>query len=75
MDGKEMHALGQFMELASQCVADMPPDLMVIHLGGNNLAQSSGKSLVLQATADLNLFGACCPKTQIIWSEMIPCMM
>ena len=37
---------------------DVPPDILVIHPGGNDLAQGSGKSLIFRVIEDLRTFAA-----------------
>ena len=58
------------LELASQVTMDVLPDILVVHWGGNDLAQRSGKSLVLQVIADLRVFVSWC----VIWSAVIQCL-
>ena len=61
---------GKFMELASQISLSVPLDIMVVHLGGNDLAQRMGKSLNLQAINDLQLIEAKFPTLKLIWSNI-----
>ena len=57
----------EFFELVSQGTPDVPPDILEIHLGCNDLAKRLGKSLILQVIADLRAPVAQCPKMHIIW--------
>ena len=47
-----------FMELASQRSLYVALDILVMHLGGNDLALRSGKFLILQVITDLRAFMA-----------------
>lgn len=51
----------KFLELVSQGTLNMLHDTIVIHLGGNDLVQRLGKSLVSQVT-------------HLLWSTMIWCL-
>lgn len=49
-----------------------PPNILVLHIGGNNLGFMKGKSLILQALAD---FKVICEKWQgfhLVWSAIFP---
>ncbi|XP_054840374.1 uncharacterized protein LOC129333070 [Eublepharis macularius] len=48
------------------------PDILVIHLGGNDLGLVKGKALSLQAEADLWWIKERWPDTLIIWSAILP---
>lgn len=47
------------------------PQLIVVHLGGNNLGLRKGKALVIQVKEDLHSIGQCYPAVQTIWFAMI----
>ncbi|XP_067319784.1 uncharacterized protein [Anolis sagrei] len=49
-----------------------PPDVLVIHLGGNDLGLLQGKALYLQARSDFKAIAKAWPNTLIAWSAMIP---
>ena len=40
------------MDLVIQGCTEMPFEIVVMHLSGNNLAMRKGKSLILQVTID-----------------------
>lgn len=48
------------------------PHVLVIHLGGNDLGLVSGRALVLQVLADLQVIRQRWPGTRIIWSAIVP---
>ena len=56
---------GEFFEL------DASPDILVVHLGGNDLAQRTCKSLILQVIDDLQTIKAKFPAAELLWSNMI----
>uniref|UniRef100_A0ABM5FLU4 1-alkyl-2-acetylglycerophosphocholine esterase n=1 Tax=Pogona vitticeps TaxID=103695 RepID=A0ABM5FLU4_9SAUR len=49
-----------------------PPDILVIHLGGNDLAQHPGKALVLDILRDLRWLQSRYPVMRIVWSTIVP---
>ncbi|XP_078241896.1 uncharacterized protein LOC144586845 [Pogona vitticeps] len=49
-----------------------PPDILVVHLGGNDLPQVSGKALILDIVRDLDRLHALYPRIRIVWSTIIP---
>ena len=54
-----------------------PPDILVIHLGGNDLPQSPGKAVILDSLRDLKRLNERYPAMQIEpmadgWSTIIP---
>ena len=67
MDGMERHAWEGFMEMASQGTSDVPLDIILVDLGGGNLAQQKGKLLILQVITDLQTIKARFPEVHIIW--------
>ncbi|KAJ7329939.1 hypothetical protein JRQ81_016113, partial [Phrynocephalus forsythii] len=54
--------------------AGCPPTIVVIYLGGNDLTQVLGKTLILQVIDDLNKFYLRFLGTRILWSVLIPCL-
>ena len=63
---------GGFRELASQGTLDVLPDILVVHLGGNELTPRSSKLLTIQIINDLRDFGAVFANAQIVWWNIIP---
>ncbi|XP_067323907.1 uncharacterized protein [Anolis sagrei] len=57
------------MLLYGDCPA---PDILLIHLGGNDLGLLKGKALYLHARTDLLKIWERWPHTHIIWSAVIP---
>uniref|UniRef100_A0ABM5FH18 SGNH hydrolase-type esterase domain-containing protein n=1 Tax=Pogona vitticeps TaxID=103695 RepID=A0ABM5FH18_9SAUR len=49
-----------------------PPDLLLIHLGGNDLPRLPGKALILDILRDLKRLKTTYPTMRIIWSTIIP---
>ncbi|XP_078236604.1 uncharacterized protein LOC144584403 [Pogona vitticeps] len=49
-----------------------PPDILVVHLGGNDLPQVPGKALILDILRDLDRLHALYPRMRIVWSTIIP---
>ncbi|KAL8202986.1 UNVERIFIED_CONTAM: hypothetical protein K2H54_034715 [Gekko kuhli] len=49
-----------------------PPDVLMVHLGGNDLGLIKGKALVLQAGEDLRYIRSCWPGTVVVWSAIVP---
>ena len=52
-----------------------PPDVLVVHLGGNDLARYPGKALILDIIHDLKWLNARYPAMQIVWFPIIPQLM
>lgn len=50
----------------------MPPHVLVIHLGGNDLGFVEGKTLVIQAIRDMRLIRERWPVGKLICSAMLP---
>ncbi|XP_054844968.1 uncharacterized protein LOC129336035 [Eublepharis macularius] len=50
----------------------LPPHILVIHLGGNDLGLIKGKALSLQAQADLQQICVAWPGVLILWSAILP---
>ncbi|XP_067320884.1 uncharacterized protein [Anolis sagrei] len=48
------------------------PDILVIHLGGNDLGLLKGRALFLQAVSDMRKILDRWPQTHLVWSEVIP---
>ncbi|XP_008107335.1 uncharacterized protein LOC103278635 [Anolis carolinensis] len=49
-----------------------PPEVLVIHLGGNDLGLLQGRALFFQAREDFKQIWGAWPHTHIIWSAIIP---
>ena len=49
-----------------------PPDILVIHLGGNDLPGLPGKGLILDILRDLTWLRQRYPTMRIVWSTIIP---
>uniref|UniRef100_A0ABM5GQZ0 SGNH hydrolase-type esterase domain-containing protein n=1 Tax=Pogona vitticeps TaxID=103695 RepID=A0ABM5GQZ0_9SAUR len=49
-----------------------PPDILLIHLGGNDLPQVPGKALILDILRDLARLHASYPLMRICWSTIVP---
>ena len=52
----------------------IPPDILVVHLGGNDLPKVPGKALILDILRDLKRLKEKYPTMQIVWSTIIPCL-
>ncbi|XP_042315071.1 uncharacterized protein LOC121926287 isoform X1 [Sceloporus undulatus] len=63
------HRLLHLLFGESQC---LPPHVLVIHLGGNDLGFVKDKALVLQAIHNMRLIRERCPFITLIWSAMLP---
>ena len=61
----------KFLELASQGTPNVPPDILIVHLEENDLAQRMDKSLILQVINDLQAIRARFPASRLIWSNII----
>lgn len=48
------------------------PDVLVIHLGGDDLGLVKGKALVMQVLEDLLIIKSRWPWVKIVWSAIIP---
>lgn len=51
----------------------LPPHILDVHLGGNNLNLLKGKALIIRAKGDLAAIKNMWPKVQIIFSALLPC--
>ncbi|XP_067318924.1 uncharacterized protein [Anolis sagrei] len=49
-----------------------PPDVLIIHLGGNDLGLLKGRALFLQALSDIQRIKEAWPQVCIAWSAIIP---
>ncbi|XP_062987668.1 uncharacterized protein LOC134402235 isoform X1 [Elgaria multicarinata webbii] len=58
--------------LFQQRVRSPPPQVLLVHLGGNDLGLLKSKALILQVIADFNAIRQRWPETMIIWSCMLP---
>ncbi|XP_062972038.1 uncharacterized protein LOC134392018 isoform X2 [Elgaria multicarinata webbii] len=52
--------------------AAAPPQVLIIHLGGNDLGLLKGKALILQAIADFKIIRQRWPRVRIVWSCILP---
>ncbi|XP_060111014.1 uncharacterized protein LOC132583378 [Heteronotia binoei] len=52
--------------------AGPPPQVLMVHLGGNDLGLLKGKALVWQARDDFQCIRERWPETIIVWSAMLP---
>ena len=57
--------------LAQECLVG-PPQVLVLHLGGNDLELLMGKALIIQARLDFERIWEVWPFTWIVWSNMLP---
>ncbi|XP_072849321.2 uncharacterized protein LOC140705452 [Pogona vitticeps] len=49
-----------------------PPDVLVVHLGGNDLPRVPGKALILDILREFNRLHVLYPTLRIVWSTIIP---
>ncbi|XP_020644458.3 uncharacterized protein LOC110076555 [Pogona vitticeps] len=49
-----------------------PPDVLVVHLGGDDLPKLTGKALILDIIRNLKWLNAKYPTMRIVWSTIIP---
>ena len=49
-----------------------PPDVLLIHLGGNDLAQYPGKALISDVVRDLSWLRRTYPEMRLVWLTIIP---
>jgi hypothetical protein len=47
------------------------PDVLCIHLGGNDLVSTPLRKLTSQAKSDINALAKLCPHTALIWSDIL----
>uniref|UniRef100_A0ABM5FV92 SGNH hydrolase-type esterase domain-containing protein n=1 Tax=Pogona vitticeps TaxID=103695 RepID=A0ABM5FV92_9SAUR len=52
--------------------ARQPPDMLLIHLGGNDLAQYPGKALIIDVVRDLSCLRRTYAEMRLVWSTIIP---
>ncbi|XP_078506701.1 uncharacterized protein LOC144827564 [Lissotriton helveticus] len=57
--------------LVSQCLGG-PPDLLVLHLGENDLVSLSGLTLLKLMKQDLEIIRTTWESTMLIWTEFVP---
>lgn len=62
----------QFMDVAIKESHGWVPDILVVHLGGNDIATQPGKHLILSILADFREWRDKFPHCNIIWSTIIP---
>ncbi|KAJ7319881.1 hypothetical protein JRQ81_019392 [Phrynocephalus forsythii] len=63
-----------FMELASQDSPAMETDILLVHLGSNNLTQMPGILLVLKILVGLRFLKDRCSRLTLVWLAIIPRM-
>ena len=51
---------------------DLPPHKLLIHLGGNYLVTTHLGKLTKQAQSDVRALAMLCPKTVLLWSDVLP---
>ncbi|KAJ7320497.1 hypothetical protein JRQ81_020008, partial [Phrynocephalus forsythii] len=49
-----------------------PPDVMLVHLGGNDITSQMGKSLAQDIVWDLERWKVAFPETILVWSTIVP---
>ncbi|KAJ7341992.1 hypothetical protein JRQ81_008290, partial [Phrynocephalus forsythii] len=70
--GKRGMHWDRFLESAFQVLSDVSRAMWLVNLGGNDLAQWSGKSLILQVKDDLQSHTEWFPHMFIAWFDIIP---
>ena len=50
----------------------LPPHMLLIHLGGNDLVTTHLAKLTKQAQGDVRALAMLCPDTVLIWSDVHP---
>jgi hypothetical protein len=51
---------------------NLPPYMLLIHLGGNDLVSTHLGKLTKQAQGDVRTLAMLCPNTVLIWSDVLP---
>lgn len=72
--GMRLHQLRGAIVAAQAKGKAPPPDLIVVHLGGNDFASVGRKGVREQLMADLEWIAQRFPNTVVAWSQMIPRM-
>jgi hypothetical protein len=49
-----------------------PPQMLFVHLGGNDLASTPLRQLTQQAQCNMKALSELCPQTVLIWSDVLP---
>ena len=62
---------GEFLSVVSNASTCLPPDVLVVHLGGNDLVKQSSKSIITDIIRDLHSWKTAHPGIQIVWSTII----
>ncbi|KAJ7344908.1 hypothetical protein JRQ81_000858, partial [Phrynocephalus forsythii] len=62
----------QFERIARLATAGHPPDVMLVHLGGNDIGCQTGKSLAQDIVHDLTAWKEDAPEAKLVWSTIIP---
>ena len=68
--GLRWGALPQLLFGSGEVVS--PPQVLVLHLGGNDMGLLTGKALIMQARHDFEIIWRTWPETWIVWSNMLP---
>lgn len=64
---------GQLLPPIYQFLQEYPPlDIVLVHLGENDLTRRKSISLRVQIKQDLSLVMLWCPNVKIIWSTFLP---
>ncbi|KAJ7324885.1 hypothetical protein JRQ81_017905 [Phrynocephalus forsythii] len=70
--GKRGMRWREFRGAAWAAAQGQPPDILLVHLGGNDLTAQTGKSLILEILRDFAAWKALFPASRIVWSTLIP---
>ena len=49
-----------------------PPEMLFVHLGGNDFVTTPLRKLTEQAQCDMKVLAELCPQTVLIWSDVLP---
>ncbi|XP_061490951.1 uncharacterized protein LOC133388738 isoform X2 [Rhineura floridana] len=67
-----MHWEGLLPALFRQGLVQTIPQVLVIHLGGNDLGLMKGKALIIQASKDMQAIRQRWPWVRLMWSDLLP---
>ena len=71
--GKDGMCWGEVIpRLSTELATKTPPDILVLHLGGNDLGQVQRYKLLQRMKKDLTWVRETCPNTNIIFSSILP---
>ncbi|KAJ1166092.1 hypothetical protein NDU88_006502 [Pleurodeles waltl] len=70
--GKGIKQLQQLVDLARGCPGLQSPDLIIIHLGGNDLVHLGRKALREAIFLEITKLAKQFPNAAIAWSHMVP---